>query len=202
MAAVPSLVQSFGSATVNGNGIASSVVFSLTGVSSIPSATIGGVDFTSGSLSCSQTYSICTALVTFLPRSAGLKQDALSLKTSSGTLIASAYLNGIGTGPALRAFPAGISTLAGNGNWNYVNGSATTASFRNPQGVAVDLAGDVYVADSVNQVVRKITAGTAVVSTIAGTGASGYSGDGGLATISSLRTSRMGSSGAWMLSAG
>lgn len=61
------------------------------------------------------------------------------------------------------------------------NGPATDARLYYPTGVAVDAAGNVYIADSYNQKIRKVDHTTLVISTFAGAGAPGYSGNGGLA---------------------
>ncbi|HBN10076.1 MAG TPA: hypothetical protein DD435_16035 [Cyanobacteria bacterium UBA8530] len=66
-----------------------------------------------------------------------------------------------------------VSTLAGNGASGYQDGAGVAAKFNHPQGVAVDGAGNVYVADSWNQRIRKISPG-GLVSTLAGTGESGF----------------------------
>jgi PKD repeat protein len=82
-----------------------------------------------------------------------------------------------------------ITTIAGTGTPGFVGdgGQATSAQLNAPIGVAVDQNGNVYVADAANNRVRRITpAGT--ITTIAGTGTAGYSGDGGQATSAQLNT--------------
>ncbi len=75
-----------------------------------------------------------------------------------------------------------ISTVAGNGNYSYSgdSGQATSAQLNTPQAVAVDSSANLYIADTVNNVVRKVTAG-GVISTIAGNGTAGSAGDGSAA---------------------
>ena len=83
-----------------------------------------------------------------------------------------------------------ISTHAGTGAAGYSGdvGAATSAQLRHPEGVAVASNGDVYFADTDNNVVRKVTFATGVITTVAGTGSPGSSGDGGLATSAQLKT--------------
>ena len=72
-----------------------------------------------------------------------------------------------------------ISTFAGNGTAGFSGdgGAATKAELSAPLGIAFDPAGNLYIADSGNQRVRKVTPG-GIVSTVAGNGAQGYNGDG------------------------
>jgi sugar lactone lactonase YvrE len=79
-----------------------------------------------------------------------------------------------------------LSTVAGTGEQGFSgdSGPATSATLDTPEGVAVDATGNIYVADSHNQRVRKITSGT--ITTIAGTGAAGFSGDDGAAASAQL----------------
>jgi len=80
-----------------------------------------------------------------------------------------------------------ISTIAGTGTAGYNSDGilATGAYLNQPIDVAVDGAGNVYIADSSNQRIRKI-ATSGIISTVAGTGTSGFSGDGGLATAAKI----------------
>ena len=83
-----------------------------------------------------------------------------------------------------------ITTVAGDGSAGY-DGTATVAkatSLNQPSGVAIDGAGNLYVADTNNNVIRKVNLATGAISTVAGTGAPGYTGDGLLATTATLNS--------------
>ncbi len=80
-----------------------------------------------------------------------------------------------------------MSTVAGNGSQGYSGdgGAATAAQLDYPTGVAVDSAGNLFIADANNNVIRKVdTSGT--VTTIAGNGSYSYSGDGGLSVAATF----------------
>jgi len=79
-----------------------------------------------------------------------------------------------------------ITPVAGNGGFGYFgdNGPATYAALNHPQGVAVDSAGNLYVADSGNNCIRKVANG--VITTVAGNGGYGFSGDHGPPTNAQL----------------
>jgi sugar lactone lactonase YvrE len=85
-----------------------------------------------------------------------------------------------------------ISTVAGDGpqgsgSFGGDGGQATAAELNNPTGVVFDAVGNMYITDAVNNRIRKVnTAG--IMTTIAGNGTSGYSGDGGQATAAELNT--------------
>ena len=74
-----------------------------------------------------------------------------------------------------------ISTVAGNGSYGY-NGdgvAATSANLASPSGVALDSAGNLILTDTGNNRVRKVAAGTGLITTVAGSGSPTFSGDGG-----------------------
>src|SRR5262249_44925499 len=80
-----------------------------------------------------------------------------------------------------------ISTVAGNGTFGYSGdgGPATSAQLNSAAGVALDGAGNLYIADFRNQRIRKVDA-AGTITTVAGNGTSGYSGDGGPAISAQL----------------
>lgn len=79
-----------------------------------------------------------------------------------------------------------ITTIAGSGiaGFGGDGASATRAYLDTPTGVAVDSSGNIYIADSHNHRVRKVAGG--VITTVAGTGTAGFSGDGGQAASAQL----------------
>jgi sugar lactone lactonase YvrE len=78
--------------------------------------------------------------------------------------------------------------VAGNGTAGYAGdgGAATSAELNGPNGVAVDSTGNIYIADFANNRIRKVTATTGAISTAAGNGTAGFTGDGGIATSAEL----------------
>lgn len=84
-----------------------------------------------------------------------------------------------------------ISTVAGNGNQTYSGdgGVATAAGLDSPSGIAVDSAFNLYIGDTHNQRVRMVAASTGIITTIAGTGAKTFNGD-GASTASALARPR------------
>ena len=88
----------------------------------------------------------------------------------------------------LAAAPGTISTIAGDGSSGYSgNGlAANNAQLSGPSGIAFDGPGNMFIADSQNNVIRRVDAVTNDISTIAGNGYAGYSGDGGVGTSARL----------------
>ena len=89
----------------------------------------------------------------------------------------------ISAAPGLTDCCNGTQGFSGDG------GAATSASLYYPAGVAVDGSGNLFIADSSNQRVRRVDAATGVITTVAGNGTlDGFTGDGGPATSASLWT--------------
>ena len=86
-----------------------------------------------------------------------------------------------------------ITTVAGNGIQGYSGdgAAATNANINLPEGVVFDASGNLYVTDSQNNRIRKVDT-IGIITTIAGNGVQGYSGDGGAATNASLNTPAFG----------
>lgn len=82
-----------------------------------------------------------------------------------------------------------ITTVAGNGQKGYTGdgGPATGATMNEPYGVLPDRDGNLFIVDRLNAVIRRVDAKTGTMSTYAGNGQKGYSGDGGPATQAMLK---------------
>ncbi|HEV8129504.1 MAG TPA: NHL repeat-containing protein [Candidatus Eisenbacteria bacterium] len=85
-----------------------------------------------------------------------------------------------------------ITTVAGNSNPGYTGdgGAATAAKLKTSEDVAIAANGDIYIADTGNHVIRKVTAATGIITTVAGNGSPGATGDGGAATAARLNSPR------------
>jgi trimeric autotransporter adhesin len=111
--------------------------------------------------------------------------NAVAVDAAGNSYIADYYNNRI---RKITASTGIISTVAGNGTAGYSGdgGAATSAEINGPGDVAVDTAGNLYISDLGNNRIRKVTVATGVISTVAGNGTKGYSGDGGAATSAEI----------------
>ena len=160
-----------------------------------------GKDFqtASGGTCKAQPYSSdgdsCTVNVTFAPLAPGPRRGAVVLydnNTPANPLI-TVYINGIGVAPTVD-FPPGfeywfaglfIPHYGPKAGFSGDGGPATSAEINAPFGVAFDGAGNLYFGDKWNFRVRKVDT-NGIITTVAGNGTQGYSGDGGPATSASL----------------
>jgi hypothetical protein len=120
-----------------------------------------GAAYTSGQM--------CTVNFTFTPIAPGQRMGAIVIADGSGNVQATEYISGMGTGPEAVFAPGIISTVAGAASGN----------------ITVDSAGNIFFVDPNNRI-RKVSASTGLISTVAGNGSYGYNGDGIAATSAEL----------------
>jgi large repetitive protein len=155
---------------------------------------LANLDFTvSGTPTCTvgAPYSVnqvCTVPVAFQPKYPGERFGAIVLTDSSGNVLGTTALVGVGSGPLSLFIPGTINTVAGDAAWIYRGDGlpATSSPIFLPFGIAVDGGGDLYIADSSNDRIRRVDAVSGLMSTVAGNGSVGASGDGGPATSASV----------------
>jgi len=173
------------------------VTFASTGTIATIRILTGGVaqmDYANagtGSCAAGASYIIgqsCTVSVGFTPKAPGARRGAVVLLDTHGVPLAAESLYAIAQGSVGVMSPGIIGTVAGNGSWIYEGdgGAATGAQLFLPSGVAVDAAGNLFISDSSNNRVRRVDAGTGLISTVAGNGNPGFSGDNGLAINATL----------------
>jgi len=181
-------VTSFGISAVN-TPVAQTITVPVTvsgQVASVAVLTMGSpqLDYqatASGTDSCTgQTFTApasCQFSVTFSPLYPGPRNGAVVLQDASGDALGTQYLTGTGQGALAVMIPGTIGTVAGQvGQWTNVNdgAAATSADLYLPTSVAVDGAGDIFIADSSHNRVREVVASTGVIETVAGNGDPGY----------------------------
>jgi trimeric autotransporter adhesin len=110
------------------------------------------------------------------PQGIGIDGDGNIYISDTGNKVIRKIANGV------------ITTIAGTGIAGYGgdDGPATSATFVAIKGIDIDDENNIYIADSGNNVIRRIDAATGKITTVAGTGTAGYTGDGGMATTAQL----------------
>jgi sugar lactone lactonase YvrE len=157
-----------------------------TGTFSLPANT----DFNIGSSpTCAPgvnvTGNVCATTVSFMPTMAGLRSNPLQFADSNGSMLQS--VSGSGLAPRASLLPGLISTYAGTGKAGFGgDGSSALGALLNmPAAAASDTKGNLYIADTANNVIREILA-NGMIKLIAGTGNPGSTGDTGAATSATL----------------
>lgn len=107
-------------------------------------------------------------------------------QSASASVVIDSIVQTSGVGDSAAMAAATITTVAGMSRYLGDGQAAINASLNSPEGVAVDSLGDVYIADTCNNVVREINAFTGDITTVAGDGVCGYAGDGAAATAAEL----------------
>lgn len=171
--------------TSQATGAVSSVQVVTMGTSGLEYADAGGACATFNFTAADQS---CTESVTFTPKYPGTRLGAIVLLGSGNTVLGTGFLSGVGQGGLGLMIPGELTTVVGSGDFKVVqNGPALSAGLYLPTSLTEDGAGDMYIADSLHNMIRKVDT-TQTVSTIAGNGAPGYSGDNGPAASSMLST--------------
>ena len=111
-----------------------------------------------------------------------------SIFAFDGTLSSSNVMQTVSAGNCPLGPVGTIATVVGNGIAGYTgdNGPVSSATLNTPTGIAFDPSGNMFIADDFNSVLRRVDAQTQIITTIAGNGAPGFSGDGGPATSAQL----------------
>jgi sugar lactone lactonase YvrE len=174
------------------------VTMTASGTAAVAQALTLGItnaDFSVNSSTCSEgtSYSVgqqCTVSVVFHPKYPGLRNGAVVIENAPGSaVLGSTLLTGTATGSLSVMIPGEINTVAGTAaDWIYQGDGvlARDAPIYLPRGVAVDAAGNLFLADASNNRVRRVDGQTWLISTVVGNGTAGYSGDGGLATAAEI----------------
>lgn len=165
-------------------------------VSTIQVLTMGapGLDFADTGGSCATaTFTAqrqaCTESITFTPGAPGLRVGAVLLLDSNNDVLGVGGLSGTGLGGLAQFSTENLVPVAGvQGAYSLVMDGqiATQADLYLPSSVAIDGAGNLFIADSAHNRIRRVDASTHIISTIAGDGSAGYSGDGSVAVNASL----------------
>jgi len=125
----------------------------------------------------------------------GVQATAASFNAPSGLAIDAAgnvYISDFENNKVRKVNTSGIiTTVAGNGTLGYggdgLPATSSSVELNGPYGLAFDASGNLYICDAENNRVRKINAATGIISTFAGSGVTGFAGDGSPATSSSVK---------------
>ncbi len=111
---------------------------------------------------------------------------AMDLIDSGNVPLGASVESGLSTSPSTSAAAATISTIAGISRYLGDGSAAIDASLNSPQGVAVNAFGNLFIADTYNNVIREVNSFSGNITTVAGSGICGDSGNNGLATAAEL----------------
>jgi hypothetical protein len=136
-----------------------------------------------GTPGCTATPVNATSINAYLNNPARLAIDALG---NAYIIAEHDFIQEVNLSTGMLNVIAGRGGCGYSGGYSGDGGMADTAAFNYPIDIALDAVGNIYIVDGGNYCIRKITVNTGVITTIAGNGTPGYSGDGGLATSAKL----------------
>jgi serine/threonine-protein kinase len=173
---VNTLAGSGSQGSANGTGTAASF-YQPTGITVDTAGNVYVADYRNNLIRKINSAGLVTTFVgTLSPGSANGTGTYASFFQPTGVAVdvsGNVYIADNGNNLIREISPAGVvTTMAGNGTVGFVNGIGSAASFSGPQGIAVDVSGNVYVADYGNNLIREISP-NGVVTTLAGSGTSG-----------------------------
>lgn len=149
----------------------------------------------SGTSACASNHvtatQVCNQSVIFTPTVPGIRMGAVLLVDDDKGVIGTAFISGAGLGGVPVLLNGNLIPVAGSGAWDPVNDgvAAISGNLNLPAGVALDGAGNMYIADSAHNRIRKVLAAAPhTISTIAGNGNPTYTGDGDDAKDATLNT--------------
>ena len=149
---------------VNADGIIISAI-------SVGTSAGGKQEFTIQSIGCALNTTLpkgtaCNVRVAFSPRYPGNRSAPLQLETSSGNFYFG--MEGIGVGPQAALNPATINTVAGNGSSTLSGdgGPAINAGVPVPLGTAIDSAGNLFIVDAADGIIREVATVSGIISTV------------------------------------
>jgi len=142
-----------------------------------------GANWTGPYSSVSATNSCDRTITTFHNYGAGSQPTGMAVNAAGDVYVSDTTSNEV-----YKTTSGGVTTtFAGTGTAGYSGdgGAATSAMLNGPRSIALDASGNLYIADSNNNRVRKVTPG-GTITTVVGTGTAGFAGDGGAATSAQL----------------
>jgi autotransporter-associated beta strand protein len=147
----------------------------------------GSVTFMSGSTTLG-TATLTAGTATFSTTALAVGSYSLSaVYSGNGTSFAGSSTAAVGPSSIITTVAGdGYEAGTGSGGYSGDGGQATAAEINQPQALAVDAAGDIFIADTNNNVIREVNHATGVITTVAGNGTAGYYGDGKSATAAEL----------------
>jgi len=169
-----------GAASYSGDG-STGLYGAINGPTDVVVDAAGNIYFADNGNGCIRKVAAATGVITTI--ASGVDPYYMCIDASGNI-----YFSTTGAVKKLYLSSGLISTIAGTGTAGYSGdgGPANAAMIQGQLGICLDASGNLYIADGINNRVREVSATTGIINTIAGTGTSGYTGDGTAATTAQL----------------